>query len=36
VRGLRNAHPKMVDAIARYTDEDLSAVADLVSRMPLH
>jgi cytochrome c553 len=28
-----NAHPEMVDAIARYTDEDLSAVADLVSRM---
>jgi cytochrome c553 len=29
----RNAHPEMVDAIARYRDEDLSAVADLVSRM---
>jgi cytochrome c553 len=28
-----NAHPEMVDAIARYTDDDLSAVADLVSRM---
>jgi cytochrome c553 len=29
----RNAHPEMMDAIARYTDEDISAVADLVSRM---
>jgi cytochrome c553 len=28
-----NAHPEMVDAIARYSDEELAAVADLVSRM---
>ena len=30
-----NAHPEMVDAIAHYTDEELSAVADLISRMGL-
>lgn len=30
----RNGHPLMVDAVRGYTPDDLSALADLVSRMP--
>ncbi|MCF8211546.1 MAG: c-type cytochrome [Rhodoferax sp.] len=30
----RNAHPQMVELIQNYSDDDLSLVSDLVSRMP--
>ncbi|MDP1527349.1 MAG: c-type cytochrome [Rhodocyclaceae bacterium] len=33
--GRRNANPKMADAIRHYSDEDLAAVADYISRLPL-
>jgi cytochrome c553 len=31
----RNAHPDMVHAIKHYTDEDIAAVADYMSRLPV-
>lgn len=31
----RNANPDMVDSIGDYTDEDIDAVADFMSRLPI-